>query len=151
MPEVIIMRGPAGCGKSTWIKKNCPDAVVVSADHFWIVQHEDGTEEYLFDISRLAEAHQDCLCRFVDSIVAGYQQIVVDNTNICRWQYAAYEKIARSHQYEVRIVEFRPVSIDDIKTCIKRNVHRVPAQVVTQMCTDFEAEGSAQEILKISS
>ena len=36
MLEAIILRGPAGSGKSTWVEKNCPDAVVVSADHFFI-------------------------------------------------------------------------------------------------------------------
>lgn len=32
MTKLYIMTGPAGCGKTTWIKQNLPDAKVISRD-----------------------------------------------------------------------------------------------------------------------
>lgn len=151
MREVIIMRGPAGSGKSTWARKNHPDAVVVSADHFWLVEMADGRQEYIFNIAQLPEAHQVCLCRFIDVVVAGHKKIVVDNTNIRKWQYRAYAKIARAYGYAVHIVEFRPVSISDIRKCVDRNIHGVPEETVIRMCMEFEEDPDAEEIIRISS
>ena len=36
VPEVIVMQGVSGSGKSTYIKNNLPNATVVSADHFFV-------------------------------------------------------------------------------------------------------------------
>ena len=163
MGEVIIMRGPAGSGKSTWVEENCPDAVVVSADQFFIqteyfqrIEGMDGgptgsREVYDFDITKLAEAHQDCLCRFIDALITKEAQIVVDNTNIHYWEYDSYFKLARNYSYEVRIVEFRPKTLNDIDTCIQRNTHNVPKEIVTKMCLEFEADPRSSEIYEITS
>lgn len=151
MLEVIILRGPAGSGKSTWVEKNCPDAVVVSADQFWLKRDLEGNEVYEFCISRLAEAHQDCLCRYVDALAAKKARVVVDNTNIHRWEYAAYLRIAQEFGYAFRIIEFRPDTVEGIRTCIQRNVHGVPRETIMKMCVDFEPDERASEIFPISS
>jgi predicted kinase len=164
MKTVFIMRGAAGSGKSSWVRENCSDPLmyVVSADDFWMETHfirEEGvdggevrkTEVYRFDIKRLAESHQDCLCRFIDAVVEGYDEIVVDNTNIRKWQYAPYVKIAKAYGYEVKIIEFRPVTLEDVRTCVRRNIHDVPEETVIRMCVDFEPDEEAFEVLKISS
>jgi len=162
MKTVFIMRGAAGSGKSSWVRKNCPNAFVVSADDFWMEKQflrEPGVdggsvrevEVYCFDIKRLAESHQDCLCRFIDAVVEGYDEIVVDNTNIRKWQYAPYGKIAKLQGYEVKVIEFRPVTLEDARTCVRRNVHDVPEETVIRMCLDFEPDEEASEVLRISS
>ena len=39
---------------------------------------------------------------------------------------------------EVEVVEIMATTIEDIKSCIKRNRHNVPAEVIAKMCIDFE-------------
>lgn len=148
---LYIMRGPAGSGKSTWLRDNCPDIHVVSADQFWLVVNDEGKPDYVFNISRLAEAHQDCFCRFLDAVYSGVDYLAVDNTNIQKWQYAHYVKVAKREGYTVRIVEFRPEKVSDTKLCIKRNIHGVPSETVVKMCLGFEPEDDPHLILPISS
>ena len=137
---LYIMRGPSGSGKSTWVRNHILDAHIVSADQFWLVMNASGEPDYVFNISRLAEAHQDCFCRFLDAVYSGVDYIAVDNTNIQKWQYAHYVKVAKREGYTVRIVEFRPETVSDIKVCIKRNIHEVPSETVVKMCLSFEPE-----------
>lgn len=162
MKEVIIMRGPPGSGKSTHIRKNYRDATVVSADHFFEkverFQRDPSMDGgpvgertvYNFEPTKIPEAHQSCLSRFISAIYEDASRIVVDNTNILPWQYETYKILAKEHGYQVVIVEFRPKTVEDIRACIERNVHRVPAEVVTRMCLEFQEDPDASLILSIS-
>ena len=140
---VIILRGPSGAGKSTWIKEYVemlPHAhQVVSADHFFAeTDHETGEVIYNFNPAKLAEAHNDCMKRFVDNVSHEFETIIVDNTSIRKWEHENYEAIARQNGYDIMFVEFRPKTIADIKKCAARNTHRVPREVIARMCIDFE-------------
>jgi len=131
-----IMRGPSGSGKSTharMIKNAFEGAVVVSADNYFM---HDG--EYQFDPSRISQAYNDCFYKFLDAIDLGVEEIIVDNTNIHNWEFANYIKAGRMNGYEIEVVEFMATSVEDIKTCIYRNQHNVPAEVIMRMCCEFE-------------
>lgn len=144
--KVIIMRGAPGSGKSTYTKKNYPDAVVVSADHFF--EQPDGT--YIFDRSKISAAHAACLRRFTQNVEFGtcgdqgegrdsclgtaycgqsHRDIVVDNTNISAVEIAPYAALALAYGWELEIV-----TLDvDPKTSHARNVHSVPEKTVKDM------------------
>jgi len=161
MRNVIIMRGPSGCGKSTWIQENAPDAIVVSADHFF--EHEisnaeaeltrnplrkvfDENEhiiEYRFNPTKLGEAHASCLRKFIGLLSSGAANIVVDNTNVHLWEYENYVLLAKQAGCKVRIVEFRPTTIEQLNLCAKRNTHKVPIEYVAKMCYEFEHDETA--------
>ena len=146
MKKVVIMRGPSGAGKSTYIKKNFSGAVVVSADQFFEKVDAEGNLFYDFDIEKLGEAHANCQLRFVEHLQGRVDCIVVDNTHIHKWEYAGYKAIAKLAGYEVKIIEFCPTMIHEIKTCITRNAHRVPADIVARMCVEFEPDENAESL-----
>jgi len=166
MNTVVIMRGPTGSGKSTYVRQYFRNACVVSADNFFmkteiIRQHGDGgptrkREHYDFDPRLLPQAHAACLRSFVDALAEGVKTVVVDNTNIHLWELGGYLKIAKLAKYEVEIVQFVPTTIEDIKTCLKRNTHGVPFEIVAKMCVEFEKseainqKGLAIKTLQIS-
>ena len=91
-PFVVIMRGISGSGKTTFVRdliaclRRCDlGCGRVSADNFF-----EGANGYLFDASRLSDAHQSCR----DAFVAAMEDvIVVDNTNICPWEYEFYTNV----------------------------------------------------------
>jgi predicted ABC-type ATPase len=131
-----IMRGPSGSGKSTharMIKNAFEGAVIVSADNYFM---HDG--EYKFDPSLISKAHNDCYYKFLDAIDHEVEEIVVDNTNIHNWEFANYIKAGRMNGYEIEVIEFMATSVEDIKTCIYRNQHNVPAEIIMRMCCEFE-------------
>jgi hypothetical protein len=148
MSGVIIVRGVSGSGKSryaqTMKEKNNP-CIVCSADNHFMVPTGDmyrgePVREYRFDPLKLAENHQACMNFYLGTLRHGCPLIVVDNTNIHRWEYMNYEEAALLAGYEVSIVEYRVNTIDELKLCIRRNQHRVPADIIAKMAIEFEPD-----------
>jgi predicted kinase len=137
--KVTLMRGTSGSGKSTYVRKNYPisnGAIVCSADHFF--QTADG---YVFDASKLAEAHQACLRKYMTTIhnyLAGYcddvSNVIVDNTNLQLWELAPYLSIAQAYGLEVEIIR----CVAPITVAADRNVHGVPLKTIEGMGRRFE-------------
>lgn len=101
--HVIIMRGISGCGKSTWVKKYAPDAIVASADDFFL--QPDG--EYLFSGALLHKAHEACFRTYLAAIERSEPLVVVDNSNITAWELSSYILPAESFGYTVEILTLR--------------------------------------------
>lgn len=134
--RVIIMRGIPGSGKShhaaaisSRAKQFGKPVTVVSADDFFV---EDG--EYLFDPRRIGQAHADCMRRFLIALKSGVEVVIVDNTNIHLWEYDHYMQAADLACYGVEIMEAKA----DVTTCIARNIHGVPAEVIGRMACEYE-------------
>lgn len=130
---LIIMRGLPGSGKSTYVKENFPDAVVCSADSFFL--NEDG--EYIFVNWKLQQAHQHCFRTFIDAVTSDAETIVIDNTNICRWEYENYVFMAEKFGYRIRKIRMN-FAESDIPLFGKRNIHGVPELKINQMFEGFE-------------
>lgn len=99
--KVTILRGISGAGKSTWIKKNAPNAFVVSADLFFMV---DG--EYKYDINKLEDAHRHTFKTFLEALADKKEWIIVDNTNVHAWEYSPYVLAAGAYGYDVELLTF---------------------------------------------
>jgi predicted kinase len=125
MFEVVLMRGITGSGKSSHAKGLHP-TTWCSADKFF---HNE-EDEYVFDPTRLTEAHGSCLIEFIDAVQAGVGcnddvLIVVDNTNIRAAELAPYIAVAQAYGANVGIV----LCWCDPMVAATRNVHDVPAHV----------------------
>lgn len=145
MKVVFIMRGVSGSGKSTEAEKLLELAhskgkrgVIVSADHFFLSLDSDGVKMYRFDSSQIGQAHAKCMVRFLEEMMDGTPVIVVDNTNTRLWEFEAYQTAAKLAGYEVRIVEKRAETIEDVKRFAARNLHGTPELVVAQMAMQYE-------------
>jgi len=133
--KVVIMRGIPGSGKSTYIKKLVEEVgedrvCVCSADHFF----EDAIKGYVFDASKIGEAHTTCLRQFMSVVTWKYDYVVVDNTNIHLHEMAPYFRIAQVHGCEVEFVRV----LCAVKTAVKRGLHKVPEAVVRRMHEEME-------------
>ena len=135
---VIIYRGLPGSGKSTSITKKHPNASVCSADHHFY--GDDG--EYNFKPWELPMAHQECYYNFVNLLFAEEELVIVDNTNMCRWEYMNYALLAQKMEYKVKIVCMSAGLHDDtsIETLVKRNKHGVDADTIGKMKARYEPE-----------
>ncbi len=130
MPQVTIMRGIPGCGKSTYAK-NIPDAIVVSADDFHIV---DGV--YVYKQENAANVHNQCLDYYVRTLVMlpRARQVVVDNTNVKLFEIAPYYRLAEAMGFSVEIVQF----LCDPQLGFDRTIHKVPMSTISAMARGFE-------------
>lgn len=125
--KAILMRGFQGCGKTTWAKKNYPNALVICADNFFYKE-----SVYQFDPTKLPAAHDWCLRRFLSATHRREPLIVVDNTNIRMFEIAPYYRIAECLCYDVEIVQF----LANPATCT--NTHNVPLPTVEHLAKSIE-------------
>jgi len=132
---MFLMRGPPGSGKSTIVQRlrHCyPDIVVCSADHYFIT--DDG--QYRWDRSKLSEAHHVCLQKAEEAAVRG-KNLVIDNTNIQRWEMLRYYKIADHSGYIVIVVVPRTPWVADHGQLALKNRHDLSLTVCQQKVEAF--------------
>jgi predicted kinase len=126
--EAIIMMGPSGGGKSTWLKEQGLESEgdwtveICSADSYFT----DAEGNYNFDVEKLSKAHAQCLRKFISSCSSHVETVVCDNTNTTMQEIAPYMAVAQAFGYSVRVI----LCIGTQKECTERNVHGVPTEVV---------------------
>jgi predicted kinase len=130
--ELILLRGLPGSGKTTLAKtilqlRISDEPEVLSADDFFI--NENG--EYVFDFTKLKEAHQYCQFRCSERMRQQKAKIVVANTFTEEWEMKPYFEMAERYRYRVHsvVVENRHGN---------ENVHGVPENKLQQMKKRFE-------------
>jgi predicted kinase len=124
--KVIIMRGISGAGKSTYIKKHFPSAVICSADQYFI---DANSGNYNFDASKLRQAHNACKEKFKEALKNQEPLIVVDNTNTQLWEFQPYVQLAQTFGYDVEVIRLKVNPM----LASKRNKHKVPIEAINKM------------------
>lgn len=125
------MRGLPGSGKSTLaraIAKNKNH--VYSTDDFWT--------ECEFDYELLELAHNWNQQRVADALLAGVNNIVVDNTNVDVRSMKLYVELARKYNYTIVLVEPNTSFKWDVEVLVKKNCHNVPIDVIQKMRDRYE-------------
>lgn len=100
--RVTILRGISGSGKSTWTKTHAKEALIISTDAYFI--QPDGT--YRFEAEKLSLYHRQAFRAFLQALEEKEPWIVVDNTNICAWEFAPYVAAAEAFDYTVELFTF---------------------------------------------
>lgn len=122
------MRGLPGSGKSTLIKEKYPNAIVCSADHFFI----DGEGKYTFLPKDIGNAHAACLARAIEALKQSQSPIVIDNTNTQKWEYSKYLNLAQQYGYNVLFENLFDGGLTD-EELAARNTHNVPLDTIHKM------------------
>ena len=138
-PVLFVLRGLPGSGKSTVTRAICatyPEATVCSADNFFV---NKATGEYEFDLNLLGSAHEESQ-RSAEEAMASERRgvVVVDNTNVRRWEMGFYIKAAEKHGYNVVVVETKTPWRLDPAVLAEKNSHGVPAEVLRKKVSQFE-------------
>lgn len=133
------MRGLPGCGKSTRARELQNKGIIHSTD-FYLINQETG--EYKFDPSRIEHFHEQNLKAAIKSMQDGISPVIIDNTNIQRWQYQKYIDAAEEYGYDVEFETFDPTDYSEefIKELAERQkkTHHVPEHVILDMLKNWE-------------
>ena len=115
-PRLTLIRGLPGSGKSTFAKSM--NAVHVEADQYFYI---DGV--YVFDPSKLAAAHSQCLDKAVEALKSG-KSAVVANTFTTLREMTPYLEVA--HEYGATVAVLNMLTQYE-------GVHNVPQAIVDRM------------------
>lgn len=119
MPEIVLIRGIPGSGKTTKARAEYPNHVLCEADMFF-----DTDDGYKYDHGKIKEAHEYCFNKAKNALMMG-MNVVVANTFIRLWEMQKYIDL----HYPVKIVDAN----GDYE-----NVHGVPVDVVERMRERYE-------------
>jgi hypothetical protein len=127
--KLYIIRGLPGSGKSTMareiISKN-PETKHFEADMFF----HDKSGKYVFDPSKLKQAHQWCQLKTADALANGYDTIV-SNTFTQKWEVQSYLDMAKQYGAEVEIITAKGNY---------KNIHGVPDDAIERMKARWEEQ-----------
>lgn len=135
---IYLVCGPAGCGKSTWIKGRCrtmKDAIVISRDviRFSMVKE---TEDYF---SKETEVFNEFIKQINAAIAAKYAHIFIDATHLTpKARAKVLNRIHANKADAVWAVQINCSEENNLKRNQKRlGRERVPDSVVLNMRKSF--------------
>ena len=142
MAKMVILRGISGSGKSTAARQMVKEAsdkglrsVICSADDYFVRQGG-----YKFDPRLLPEAHAWCRGKAVGAIAAGADLVLVDNTNLCLWEFKPYIEMAEEYGIECERVVVGEFDDAAVEAYAARNQHSVPIEKIKKMAEKFQKE-----------
>ena len=114
---LYIMRGPPGCGKTTWCRRTLEKSMnldegfldehpelalshILSTDNYYM-----NRGKYYFNAKKLTEFHKFNLLRTEGSMILNLEPLFVDNSNTRIWEFIKYIQLAKKYKYWVKIIE----------------------------------------------
>lgn len=144
MRILLLLRGAAGCGKTTWIEEKGLKPYALSADDIRLlcqspVMQADGTE-------RISQENDSTVWKILYQLLEIRMQkgefTVVDATNSKTSEMKKYMELSAKYRYRIYCVDFTDIPIDEVK---RRNAgreafRRVPDRVIDVMYSRFATQ-----------
>lgn len=144
MRVLLLLRGSAGCGKSTWIEQNGLKSYALSADDIRLlcqspVLQPDGTVG-------ISQSNDKTVWKTLFNLLEIRMQkgefIVIDATNSKTSEINRYKQMCETYRYRMYCVDFTDIPIEEVK---KRNVNReelkrVPDEAIEKMYSRFKTQ-----------
>lgn len=144
MRILLLLRGSAGCGKSTWIEKNGLKPYTLSADDIRLlcqspILQVDGSEG-------ISQANDNVTWKTLFNLLEVRMQkgefTVIDATNSKTSEMNRYKEMCNTYRYRIYCVDFTDIPIEEVK---RRNANRevlkrVPEEVIDKMYSRFATQ-----------
>lgn len=144
MRILLLLRGSAGCGKSTWIEKNGLKPYALSADDIRLlcqspIMQVDGTEA-------ISQSNDNVTWKTLFNLLEVRMQkgefTVIDATNSKTSEMNRYKEMCNTYRYRIYCVDFTDIPIDEVK---RRNenrepLKRVPNEAIDKMYSRFATQ-----------
>lgn len=144
MRILLLLRGSAGCGKSTWIERQGLKPYTLSADDIRLlcqspVMRSDGTEG-------ISQDNDSFVWKTLFGILEVRMQrgdfTVIDATNSKTSEMNLYKELCDTYRYRAYCVDFTDIPIEEVKrrNASREPVKRVPEDVIDNMYSRFRTQ-----------
>ena len=144
MRVLLLFRGAAGCGKSTFIEKHGLKPYTLCADDIRMMYASptlqvDGTRGISQDNDKQV---WNALFRILETRMQNGEFTVIDATNSKTAEMKRYKDLANNYRYRIYIIDMTDIPIEEVK---RRNAQRdvlkrVPEEVIDKMYSRFETQ-----------
>ena len=144
MRVLLLLRGSAGCGKSTWIEQNGLKPYTLSADDIRllcqspVLQH-DGTVG-------ISQSNDKTVWKTLFNLLEIRMQkgefTVIDATNSKTSEMNRYKQMCETYRYRMYCVDFTDIPIDEVKrrNASREELKRVPDEAIDKMYSRFKTQ-----------
>ena len=135
MRILLLLRGSAGCGKSTWIAENNLKRYALSADDIRLlcqspILQVDGTVG-------ISQSNDKAVWKMLFGLLEIRMQngefTVIDATNSKTAEINRYKEMCDTYRYRMYCVDFTHIPIEEVK---RRNLSREPLKIVPEEVID---------------
>ncbi len=144
MRVLLLLRGSAACGKSTWIEQNGLKPYALSADDIRLLcQSPTMQSDGSVTISQSNDSVVwKTLFRLLEVRMSKGEFTVIDATNSKTSEMNRYKELCDTYRYRMYCVDFTDIPIDEVK---RRNANReplkqVPEEVIDNMYSRFATQ-----------
>lgn len=141
--KLVILRGLPGSGKTTLAKQLTSDGgVIFSSDDFFM---DNGV--YHFRSKGLKDSHLWNQSRTEKAMENGERLIVIDNTNVRKWEAKPYVKLGVAYGYKIVFKEVDTPWRFDVDQLVKHDKHMIPRDVIEKMLKQWESKFTVNNVL----
>lgn len=144
MRVLLLLRGSAGCGKSTWIEQNGLKPYTLSADDIRLLcqsplMQVDGTVG-------ISQANDNVTWKTLFTLLEVRMQkgefTVIDATNSKTSEMNRYKEMCNTYRYRIYCVDFTDIPIEEVKrrNANRQSLKRVPDEVIDKMYSRFKTQ-----------
>lgn len=144
MRILLLLRGSAGCGKSTWIEKNGLKPYTLSADDIRLlcqspIMQVDGTEA-------ISQSNDNVTWKTLFNLLEVRMQkgefTVIDATNSKTSEMNRYKEMCNTYRYRIYCVDFTDIPIEEVKrrNASREPLKRVPDEAIDKMYSRFATQ-----------
>lgn len=144
MRVLLLLRGSAGCGKSTWIEQNGLKPYTLSADDIRLlcqspVLQTDGTVG-------ISQSNDKIVWKTLFDLLEIRMQkgefTVIDATNSKTSEMNRYKQMCDIYRYRMYCVDFTDIPIEEVKkrNASREELKRVPDEVIDKMYSRFKTQ-----------
>ena len=144
MRVLLLLRGSAGCGKSTWIEQNRLKPYALSADDIRLlcqspVLQPNGTVG-------ISQSNDKTVWKTLFNLLEIRMQkgefTVIDATNSKTSEMNRYKQMCETYRYRMYCVDFTDIPIDEVKrrNASREELKRVPDEAIDKMYSRFKTQ-----------
>ena len=144
MRVLLLLRGSAGCGKSTWIEQNGLKPYALSPDELRLMCSSPFMDEFGNEyINPSSDAYVwKLLFEILEKRMQNGDFTVIDATNSKTSEMNKYKSLCEKYKYRIYCVDFTDIPIEETKrrNKLRSELKQVPDEDIEKMYSRFETQ-----------